>query len=147
MAGYRDDVMQVCLNGHLITDLLNIMADGKKFCDSCGEKTISECLHCKTPIKGARVSLSGRVISGIIHVPPYCENCGEEFPWTSKRKKIQEAVRNKENDPLLLIKQFCDRFHLMANNSVSGTIIGLHSILMMNTMSMDLLHSPASYFF
>lgn len=46
--------MQVCLNGHQITDSYNRSHTSRKdFCDKCGEKTIVFCPNCneKVPLK------------------------------------------------------------------------------------------------
>lgn len=47
------DVMQVCLNGHQITDEVIFTPQHKKpFCPECGAATITACPECQAPIQG-----------------------------------------------------------------------------------------------
>lgn len=77
------DVAQICLNGHVITDSLRSYPHhGKKFCDQCGEGTISKCSECSTPIQG-HYHVDG--VIGFSHdyrAPSFCHECGSPFPWT-----------------------------------------------------------------
>lgn len=73
------DVMQVCLNGHMITD--TAMRDPyrqKPNCPECGARTITECLKCSAPIQGAPL---GAFSFQKRPVPPFCWSCGAEYPW------------------------------------------------------------------
>lgn len=78
--GYYD-VMQVCLNGHKITDSYNRNPEfRKKFCDICGEKTITSCPKCDAPIRGKH-HLEGAVVLGFqTPVPVHCPYCGASYP-------------------------------------------------------------------
>jgi hypothetical protein len=71
--------MQVCLNGHLITDHAENMPEQKKpFCPDCGEKTIIACPECGAPIQGHLK----RVVS--LRQSPVrnnCHACGTAYPW------------------------------------------------------------------
>ena len=79
------DVMQVCLNGHQITDVAELLPHHRKqFCPACGEKTVDACPECKAPIQG---HLKG-IISKPVEVPNNCPNCGTAYPWR------QEAIAN-----------------------------------------------------
>lgn len=73
------DVMQVCLNGHQITDAAEMMPDHMKpFCPDCGEKTIVACPDCGTPIQGhLKNVLSARQSP----VRNNCHQCGTAYPW------------------------------------------------------------------
>jgi hypothetical protein len=72
------DVMQVCLNGHQITDVAETFPHQRKqFCPSCGERTIDACPECNAPIQG---HLKG-VLSQSTDVPNNCHNCGTAYPW------------------------------------------------------------------
>lgn len=73
------DVMQVCLNGHLITDCCEMMPDHmKSFCPDCGSNTITACPECKASIQG---HLKG--VLSIRQAPPRnnCHHCGTAYPW------------------------------------------------------------------
>ena len=52
--GPMQDVMQVCRNGHVITDLLRTCPErGQTHCDRCGAATIEQCLTCGQSLPGA----------------------------------------------------------------------------------------------
>lgn len=89
-SGY--DVAQICLNGHIINDYAKSRPDhNTKYCAGCGVGTITNCLNCNKNIRGA-LNMSGAVSVGFaIHVPRYCRDCGEPYPWT--QSKI-ESFRN-----------------------------------------------------
>ena len=82
------DVMQVCLNGHVITDSLRMFpGDDKTHCPRCGAPTISKCEKCQTDIQGhyrfPDVIVAGR---GYKTKPPaFCHSCGTQYPWTQAR--------------------------------------------------------------
>lgn len=81
------DVMQVCRNGHVITDLLhNCPERGLLHCDRCGAPTLDHCLTCGQKIRGA-IYVPGLVPAG--NCPPlsYCASCGAAFPWTNGRRR------------------------------------------------------------
>jgi REase_DpnII-MboI/Uncharacterized protein conserved in bacteria (DUF2321) len=76
------DVMQVCRNGHVITDrLLSAPDQGELHCDRCGAATVSRCLTCGQELPGALL-LPGPVPIGKPQPPQYCSLCGASFPWT-----------------------------------------------------------------
>src|SRR5262245_11220774 len=85
MEGY--DVMQVCLNGHMITEFAQSQPESKRdHCQKCGAPTITHCTDtaCSTKIKG-HLSVPG-VIGGYRSdddpPPAFCEKCGKPYPWT-----------------------------------------------------------------
>lgn len=96
MSSYQD-TMQVCLNGHVITDRYNTHPDFRKnFCTECGEKTITKCQHCSADIPGDMIYDSIVVIGGFeSYAPKICANCGGKFPWFEKRKKEDEDERKQ----------------------------------------------------
>ena len=85
----QQDVQQVCLNGHQITDSFNSSPSSRrKFCPTCGEGTISACPQCIAPIRGyylveGFIDLSGRCEP----VPSHCDGCGSAFPWAKASKQ------------------------------------------------------------
>jgi hypothetical protein len=47
------DVAQVCLNGHIVNFFAGSQPErNENFCSACGERTIVQCPHCKTKIRG-----------------------------------------------------------------------------------------------
>src|SRR5271166_5959126 len=74
------DVMQVCRNGHVITDRLRQEPQrGLAHCDRCGAATLDSCPTCGQGLPGAVV------VPGLAPVgarpPLYCSTCGAAFPW------------------------------------------------------------------
>jgi hypothetical protein len=85
------DVMQVCQNGHVITDLLRTFPDrGQDHCDRCGAVTLDQCATCGIEIPGA-VHVPGFVPVGRSLPPEFCSSCGAAFPW-SKRAETGAAT-------------------------------------------------------
>jgi len=99
--GSYTDTMQVCLNGHVITDRFNTSPQFRKnFCTECGEKTITKCQSCGTDIPGDIIYESIVVLGGFGSVAPkICSNCGNKFPWFELRKKQdQEVIQNRKRE-------------------------------------------------
>src|SRR5262245_54509021 len=77
----RRDVMQVCSNGHVITDRLrDLPAAARPHCDRCGAATLVQCPTCGTLLPGAAASEFSPV--GSQRPPDFCSGCGAPFPWT-----------------------------------------------------------------
>lgn len=75
------DVMQVCLNGHQITDRAMTKPQFRQdFCDKCGEATIDACPACSTSIRG-KYHYENVVGGRSPPVPAYCHGCGKSYPW------------------------------------------------------------------
>lgn len=90
------DVMQVCLDGHRITDCLRSQPHhGREHCPDCGSRTISKCPKCATDIPGY-YHVPGFISSSEGPKPPtHCGKCGEPFPWAKKvtRQKLSVAAQ------------------------------------------------------
>jgi hypothetical protein len=92
------DVALICLNGHVINDSSQSSPQfNKKFCDRCGESTISECPSCRRPIKGDYKS-PGIAVFGRMLAPQFCEQCGRPFPWTERRLSAAKEVIGELDD-------------------------------------------------
>jgi hypothetical protein len=75
------DVMQVCWNGHVITDLLHAYPErGRDHCDRCGAQTLHGCPTCSQELPGA-IPVPGLLPVGEHQPPRYCSGCGAAFPW------------------------------------------------------------------
>jgi len=97
------DVMQVCRNGHVITDLLHTYPDrGLSHCDRCGTVTLDRCATCGLDIPGA-VHVPGLIPVGGSQPPEFCSACGAPFPWS--RKAEPAAV----SDPLASLERLLRR--------------------------------------
>jgi hypothetical protein len=78
------DVMQVCLGGHVVTDVLASHPEqGANYCDRCGAPTICRCQTCGEEIRGAPVAPALTTI-GTRPPPTHCPGCGAAFPWAGK---------------------------------------------------------------
>src|SRR5438105_2890831 len=92
------DVMQVCRNGHVITDLLLSNPErGRTHCDRCGTTTLDRCETCGRELPGA-IAVPGLQPLGARRPPLYCCDCGAAFPWTERpRVAASAALANLEN--------------------------------------------------
>jgi hypothetical protein len=106
------DIAQICLNGHVITEMANDHPEYRKeFCNDCGEKTIMSCENCKTNIKGYHTIPN---VIGFFHYnkPKYCEKCGYPFPWASRQlisaKELIDLTENLNPDDKVELKSSID---------------------------------------
>jgi hypothetical protein len=86
---YRDDepwydVAQICTNGHVTNSATNQRPQhSQKYCEQCGEGTITKCPGCQAEIRGEYHS--SVVSDAAFPAPPFCIQCGHPFPWTKGR--------------------------------------------------------------
>lgn len=102
------DIQQVCLNGHQITDGINMNPElTRKFCPKCGVETITACSQCKAPIPGY-TSYENYVSFSREPVPSNCHNCGEPYPWTAKGQVASANAKHcNPDDPFVLVEKMC----------------------------------------
>ncbi len=106
MTGNVPDVMQVCRNGHVITDLLRTFPErGLNHCDRCGAATLDHCGTCGQPIPGASY-VPGMATLGRSQVPQFCPTCGAAFPWTRQ-------TTEPEASPLTVLEAVLRRLPLV----------------------------------
>lgn len=93
------DVAQICLNGHIITDLAKrYPVHQKKHCPRCGEPTIMQCPNCNTNIQG-QYYVGGYINGGYKpYLPAFCHECGISFPWTIKKIKAAQDFIQEDDD-------------------------------------------------
>jgi hypothetical protein len=78
------DVMQVCRNGHVITDRLRGRPESAApRCDRCGAATLDRCPTCGLALPGA-IPVPGLSPIGRPRPPAFCYQCGAAFPWTRR---------------------------------------------------------------
>jgi hypothetical protein len=95
------DVMQVCRNGHVITDRLRGDPEsGRLHCDRCGAATLHRCPTCGRDLPGAGPVVMLSTI-GPWPAPRLCPACGAEFPWTRRPAASPE--------PFVVLEQFLRR--------------------------------------
>ena len=91
------DTAQICLNGHIVNlSCKNNPANCSNHCSKCGEKTITACPHCNTPIKGDgyreeflfaigdNVSTVTKRVDAEYERPAFCHKCGKPYPWSER---------------------------------------------------------------
>jgi hypothetical protein len=90
------DTAQICLNGHLITDIAQSAPELRKpYCDRCGDQTITACLSCQALIRG-HYHVPGVVSFSHRDAPPrYCHECGEPYPWTERSLKAARELTDE----------------------------------------------------
>jgi hypothetical protein len=86
------DVMQVCRNGHVITERLRSDPEsGRTHCDRCGAVTLDHCLTCGQELAGAG-RVHDLVTIGTVPAPRYCPTCGAAFPWVRRPRPAPEPL-------------------------------------------------------
>jgi hypothetical protein len=82
------DMMQVCRNGHVITDLLQTYPErGLSHCDRCGAATLDRCPTCGQVFSGAAL-VPGLQPMGTMAAPDFCAGCGAAFPWAKRQGSV-----------------------------------------------------------
>ena len=141
------DIAQVCINGHVINSMSqDYPQSNQKFCDKCGEKTITSCPECTTNIRGYYHAQG--VIGSFKYEPPrFCYNCGSSFPWTkssleaaaeladeiegltdNEKTQLKEALPALVKDgPKTVIAE--SRFKKLMKKAGKDTYDGMRSIL------------------
>jgi hypothetical protein len=112
----RYDTAQICLNGHIITDSIQVDPEDQKFCGECGASTITQCQSCDAPIRGREYIfdfLSGSRPIGLHRVAQFCYQCGEPYPWLKEKldaakELAQELDELSEEEKQLLTKSIDD---------------------------------------
>jgi hypothetical protein len=81
------DFAQICMNGHVINSVAGqTPAWNRKFCGSCGAKTITQCFSRQSPIRGEpRVSWMASDAVPPYTCPSFCKDCGSPYPWTQSK--------------------------------------------------------------
>jgi hypothetical protein len=88
--------MQVCRNGHVITDRLRSdPQSGRAHCERCGASTIDHCGTCGAELPGAQAGL-GLIPIGALRPPRVCLLCGAVFPWGRKPRPGPEPLATLE---------------------------------------------------
>lgn len=104
------DVMQVCLEGHVITDRYNVQPEQRKaYCPQDGSPTIADCGSCGKPITSVRTRYFSKPIPAPLPPPERCEHCGSAFPWTGKLNVVKSSMVVLDD----VLSQFFERFSLV----------------------------------
>lgn len=95
------EVMQVCLNGHVINDSVHSYPEyNQDYCSDCGAATITACPICDTGIKPYYINQMPVAQS-------YCHACGHPYPWTERKLEaarelvdLEESISPAEKEAL-----------------------------------------------
>src|SRR3989442_12789634 len=80
--------MQVCRNGHVITDLLQTFPErARSHCERWGASTLDRCRTCGHEI-ARPVYVPEAAPIGARRPPAYCCACGAAFPWTALARAL-----------------------------------------------------------
>lgn len=106
------DVAQICLNGHVINEATKKFPQfNKDFCDKCGAKTITQCPHCSTNIRG-KYHVEGVFAPSRFRAPAFCPDCGVPYPWTESKlqaaKELAEELEGLTEEELRILAQSID---------------------------------------
>lgn len=105
----RYETMQVCLNGHTITDSYESSpAMRQSRCDECGEETITRCPNCNTRIRGEYKTEGVVAITGLKEPSDHCHECGEPYPWADDTQEFSD-VDSSVLDPEL-VEEAVDKY-------------------------------------
>lgn len=118
MAQQKQDALQVCLNGHIITDSYHRLPNTRRDkCEQCGAPTLKDCPHCGKEIKGAYHGHLGSIPYLIPTPPDQCECCGKDLPWKEKPipptqdditwQKLEELSRLIRKNSEELLEKVC----------------------------------------
>lgn len=108
-------VAQICLNGHIINSMYDAYPEfNQNFCDKCGVRTITECPHCNSNIKGYYEGS----FKFMKHTPSYCFNCGNPYPWTESALKSAQELLELEG---VLSKEDLDYFNENKSSLIADT--------------------------
>ena len=78
---------QICTKGHVQTSTGFPFTPGE-YCSRCGALSITDCPHCKAPIRGQIV---GNRLSAY-KSPSFCHKCGRPYPWMKERLDTARAI-------------------------------------------------------
>jgi hypothetical protein len=107
------DTAQVCRRGHVITGYYDEYPQFRqKFCDKCGEATITQCQVCSAPIRGGYHHDGPVIGTSYLKPPDYCHACGKPYPWTESKmqaaKELVDELDSLDDEDRRILKQSLD---------------------------------------
>jgi hypothetical protein len=94
---FEQDVMQVCRNGHVVTNQMRTRPEqARHHCEHCGATTLHACSTCGLELPGALV-VPGLQPIGMPEPPRFCSNCGAAFPWQRRPAAVIAAANTLES--------------------------------------------------
>ena len=93
------DTAQICIKGHVVNSMSKSHPEhNKKFCDKCGEPTITNCQKCNAPIKGYYHYLYNHPLYSPNLPSSFCPECGKPYPWTEAKLKAAKELTDLLED-------------------------------------------------
>lgn len=96
---------QICENGHVITDRVNLDPhQGERFCSKCGAATVERCQKCGAQIRGAETVPTGSVFNAPSYEiamgakPLFCPDCGTPYPWMKHATAAFDELLKESED-------------------------------------------------
>lgn len=132
MGTYRD-IMQVCMNGHVVNDSYNRSPDFRRnYCLQCEAPTTTKCPSCQANIPG-KLHMDGvfDLISRGPVAPKMCDECGKRFPWYEQRRKADEeyiAANKREVEEQKLKKRLAALNKVEVRVEGHGNVVNLGNI-------------------
>jgi hypothetical protein len=89
---FKQDVMQVCRNGHVVTNQMRTCPEqSRSHCERCGVTTLHACSTCGQELAGAIV-VPGLQPVGTPRPPQFCSMCGAAFPWHGRPGQVKATA-------------------------------------------------------
>lgn len=151
----------ICNNGHLLCSNLERHPEQKnRFCPHCSAPAISQCPHCSAPIHGDLIRKSStEVLTSFetpfisdtpsytcvkhCHVPAYCPNCGQPFPWTetllTQADRIIDLVDDLTEEQKCQLKQCFPNLITDTPESQYSALLADKLMRCMNQLAIDAL--------
>lgn len=121
------DTMQVCLNGHKITDMyFDAPEERQEKCHKCGEDTIHTCPECGEKIRGRLINDENWLPSTQKDIVNRCHNCGEKYPWAPDDEQFSE-INSEMLDQELVEKALDSYEHENYQDTVKNALMVLES--------------------
>src|SRR5262245_26267266 len=91
--GLVQDVMQVCVSGHVVNPRFRTCPEANRHCcERCGAATMHACATCAAELVGAMV-VPGLQPVGVPAPPFYCPHCGAAFPWQARVSEMRSTPK------------------------------------------------------
>ena len=98
------DTAKICIDGHMITDSMELSNNTDNNCTLCGASVITKCPVCNAHIHGY-YNIPGSLIYKKPPIPAYCHHCGKPYPWTKSRLATATNIIDMVNELTVEQKQ------------------------------------------
>jgi hypothetical protein len=135
------DIAQICANGHVASSMAGSHPDFRqKYCDKCGEGTVTVCSKCGAYIRG-HYHVPG-VFGGYEYEPPaYCFQCGAAFPWTERKQKAAIDLFIEETQDLDDRREFEESVGQIAKDTPQAQVASRRITRLLGKVSKSAAHA------